>query len=289
MKLKSIFILALAYLVGSSSVFAAIDIVHPILRKGSDLDAYASRLIVFLVEKSGETANMKPYRSVVNAQDRKVDLLKKGELSVDWLGASKEIEDKLVPIRFPVFRGLLGHRIFITNKTTAATLGDIKTKADLDKLTMVQGQGWADVDVLRSGGFKVKEISSFESIFKQVNGGRAPLFPRAVIEPYSEVASRVNKLPELMVDDKLMVVYKFPMFFFVSPTDKHKPLVDALNNGFKKAYDDGSFIKYFESDPLVKSTFEKVKMDQRTVFTIDNPHLSDETRAIDDKYWMKAK
>ncbi|WP_163833680.1 amino acid ABC transporter substrate-binding protein [Spartinivicinus ruber] len=287
MKLKPIFILALLYLVGTTSVFAAIDITHPVLRKGSDLDAYASRLLVFLVEKSGETANMKPYRSVVNAQDRKVDLLKKGELSVDWLGASKSLEEGLLPIRFPVFRGLLGHRIFITNKTMAAKLGDIKTKADLDKLTMIQGQGWADVDVLKSGGFKVKEVANFESIFKLVNGGRVDLFPRAVIEPYSEVASRVDKLPDLVVDDKLMVVYKFPMFFFVSPAAK--PLADALTNGFKKAYEDGSFIKFFESDPLVKSTFEKVKMDQRMVFNIDNPHLSEETKAIDDQYWMKTK
>ncbi|WP_108652007.1 hypothetical protein [Dongshaea marina] len=264
----------------------ALDITHPVLREGSDLDKYAASLLVFLVEKSGETANLKAYRKPIDSQSRKINLLAKGEISVDWLGADKQIESKLVPIRYPVFRGLLGHRIFITNKTVEPKLASVKSLEELRAFKMIQGEGWADVDVLKSGGFKVREVPGFEKIFKIVDNGRSDLFPRAVIEPYSEVASR-PQYKNLLVDDKLMLVYKFPMFFFVSPSASNKPLVDALNKGFKLAYEDGSFIEFFDNAPLVKKTFAEAKLKQRRVFHIDNPNLSEQTRAIDAKYWLK--
>ncbi|WP_019612936.1 hypothetical protein [Psychromonas ossibalaenae] len=262
----------------------AVNVTTPALRKGSELDKYSSRLIEFLIDKAGDKAVMTPYRSIVNSQSRKVSMLQEGTLSVDWLGASKTMEEKLIPVRFPVFRGLLGHRIFITNTNTGKKLHNVTTKEQLDTFLMIQGEGWADVDVLRSSGFKVKELPSFENIFKVVSAGRADLFPRAVIEPFSEVAER-SQLPNLIVDDQLMVVYKFPMFFFVSP--KQPELAELLKKGFDKSYNDGSFLEFFENDPLVKKTFAEAKLKQRRIFVIDNPHLSEETRNIDDKYWMK--
>ncbi|CAH0536270.1 hypothetical protein [Vibrio marisflavi] len=265
---------------------AAVDIIHPVPRDGSDLDKYAIDLISFLAKKSGQEVNVKPYDRPVDSQSRKVQLIKEGKMTVDWLGADKKVESQLVPIRYPIFRGLLGHRIFITNKTTEAKLGAVQTKAELEKFSMIQGEGWADVGVLKAGGFRVKEVPSFENIFKIVDAGRADLFPRAVIEPYSELAGR-PQYKNLLVDDKLMLVYRFPMFLFVSPTAANKPVVDILNAGFEKAYQDGSFIEFFEKSPLVVKTFEQAKLKQRKVFNIPNPNLSEKTRSIPDKYWLK--
>lgn len=271
-------------LIFSLGSIAAVDIIHPVPRDGSDLDKYAIELIGFLAKKSGQEVNIKPYDRVVGSQSRKVQLIKEGKMTIDWLGADKKVESQLVPIRYPIFRGLLGHRIFITNKTTEAKLGSVQTKAELEKFSMIQGEGWADVGVLKSGGFKVKEVPNFENIFKIVDAGRADLFPRAVIEPYSELAER-KQYKNLLVDDKLMLVYRFPMFLFVSPNAK--PVVDLLNDGFEKAYQDGSFIEFFEKSPLVVKTFEQAKLKERKVFTIPNPNLSDATRNIPDKYWLK--
>ncbi|MBN3573222.1 hypothetical protein [Vibrio neptunius] len=270
----------------SATSISAVEIVHPIPRDGSDLDKYAIELIGFLANKSGQQVTIKPYSRPVDSQSRKVQLLKEGKMTIDWLGADKKLESQLVPIRYPVFRGLLGHRIFITNKTTQAKLSNVATKAELEKLSMIQGEGWADVGVLSAGGFKVKEVPSFESIFKIVDAGRADLFPRAVIEPYSELAQR-KQYPNLVVDSELMLVYKFPMFLFVSPTAENKAVVDLLNSGFEKAYQDGSFVEFFNNSDLVKKTFEQAQMKQRRVFNIPNPNLSDDTRNIPDKYWLK--
>ncbi|MGF1742252.1 transporter substrate-binding domain-containing protein [Vibrio profundum] len=265
---------------------SATQIIHPIPREGSELDQYAIELIKFLAKKSGKDVEVVSYTRTVGSQSRKVKLLTEGKMTVDWLGADKTLESQLTPIRYPVFRGLLGHRIFITNKTVESKLGAVKNVDDLKSFTMIQGEGWADVGVLKSAGFKVKEVPNFDNIFKIVNHGRADLFPRAVIEPYSELAER-KKYSNLLVDNKLMLVYRFPMFLFVSPTPENKAVVDILNQGFEKAYQDGSFIKFFEQSPLVIKTFEQAILEQRTVINIDNPNLSQATKNIADKYWLK--
>ncbi|WP_114787385.1 hypothetical protein [Vibrio tetraodonis] len=284
LKLLSSLVLAFSLVFSSISV-AQTTIIHPIPREGSELDQYAIDLIQFLVDKSGEGILLQPYKTPVDSQSRKVTLLKEGKITVDWLGADKTLEQELLPIRYPVFRGLLGHRIFITNKTTAAKLGSINSIEELRKLGMIQGQGWADVKVLKSGGFKVREVPSFDNIFRIVDSERTDLFPRAVIEPYSEVAQR-SQLANLVVDDKLMLIYRFPMLLFVSP--KNPEVAATLKKAFEASYQDGSFVEFFEKAPLVKKTFEQAGIKSRKAFSIDNPHLSEQTRSIPDQYWLSV-
>jgi len=52
------------------------DITHPILRKGSDLDRYAYDLIVMLLKKTGVDVNMISLKNDAN-QSRKVALRKR--------------------------------------------------------------------------------------------------------------------------------------------------------------------------------------------------------------------
>ncbi|MDN3608860.1 hypothetical protein ACFFUP_18580 [Vibrio ostreicida] len=269
----------------SPLAMAQTTIVHPIPREGSELDLYTIALIKFLVEKSGQDIKLQPYKAPVDSQSRKVNLLKEGKLTIDWLGADKTLEKELLPIRYPVFRGLLGHRIFITNKTIAAKLGSIDNIEQLQQLGIIQGEGWADVNVLKSGGFKVREVPNFDNIFRIVDSGRTDLFPRAVIEPYSEVAQR-SQLTNLVVDDKVMLIYRFPMFLFVSPTNPD--IAKLMQETFEKSYQDGSFEAFFEQAPLVVKTFEQAGIRNRKAFKIDNPHLSDETRSIPEQYWLNV-
>ena len=93
-----IFLLSTAY---------SMDVTHPKLRKGSDLDKYAHDLIVMLLEKSGVEANMISRNTNAN-QSRKVSDMEKGKLDVDWYGLDKDLEERLIPIRFPIFMSCPG-------------------------------------------------------------------------------------------------------------------------------------------------------------------------------------
>ena len=108
---------------------------------------------------------------------------------------------------------------------------------------MIQGQGWADVKVLKSGGFKVREVPSFDNIFRIVDSERTDLFPRAVIEPYSEVAQR-SQLSNLVVDDKLKAENAdLPLSYAAvcEPLFKNPEVAATLKKAFEASYQDGSF------------------------------------------------
>ncbi|WP_020410714.1 hypothetical protein [Hahella ganghwensis] len=72
----------------------AIDVCHAEAREGSVLDQYSIELLKYLIESSGETANLIPYKPS-GAQARKELQLKEGKYDIDWLGATAEIEERV--------------------------------------------------------------------------------------------------------------------------------------------------------------------------------------------------
>ncbi|ABC33099.1 conserved hypothetical protein [Hahella chejuensis KCTC 2396] len=283
------FLIAILISVFTVSVRAeTMEIRHVALREGSTLDQYALELLKFLVAQTGTDAKFISFQPS-SAQTRREMLLKDGSYDIDWLGATAEIEERVPPVRFPILRGLLGHRVFITNKETSAKLSKDMTFDQLKAFSVVQGQGWGDIPILVGGGFtKMQTNSTFDNLFKMVDGGRADLFPRSIIEPYGELASRCNLGADyvctdknMMVDDKILVVYKLPMLYFVSP--KRQDLINVLNTAFTDHYD--AFLEFFNNHPLVKDSLQK--MEGRKVFHIEeNKSLSDATSNIPDKYWL---
>ncbi|GLQ30856.1 hypothetical protein [Litoribrevibacter albus] len=266
----------------------ALDIRHPELREGSVLDQYSIDLIKHVAAKSGQELKLISYKAA-KAQSRKEIQLQKGEYDIDWFGATADIEQRVSPIRYPILKGLLGNRVFITNKVTYGKLKRDMSMSDVQQFKLIQGTGWGDVPILQGGGFSnLTTTASFENIFKMVDGGRVDLFPRSVIEPYGELASRCSldshhqcSDKNLLVDDKLLVVYKLPMFFFVSP--KRTDLIDLFNGYFENNYDD--FEAFFQSHPLVQDSLKK--LEGRTVYNIEkNNSLSAKTNQLPDKYWL---
>ena len=290
MNRNTIFVILLSCLL-NTSFSNAIEIKHVAPREGSPLDQYALDLLKFLVKKSGEQAEFKVYNQY-GAQTRREMQLQEGHYDIDWLGASKEIESRATPIRYPIFRGLLGHRVFITNKETSQTLKRGMTFDELKKYTLIQGQGWGDVAILKGEGFsKIRTNANFENIFKMIDSSRVDLFPRAIFEPYGELSSRCDldknyicTDKNMRIDEKLLLIYKFPMLYYVSP--KRKDLIKLLNTVFEENYD--SYLTFFNNHPLVKDALSKLK--GRSIYHVkENPSLSEETNMIADKYWLNIK
>ena len=115
-----------------------------------------------------------------------------GLLDVCWASSDKDIESKLQPIRIPLFKGLLGYRIFIINKNDPAKFTQVETLDDLKKLTIGQGRTWADGRILEANGFNVIKTNKYPGLFYMVEGGRFDAFPRGVHEPFGELESRPN-------------------------------------------------------------------------------------------------
>lgn len=281
--LIKLFSVGLLVLIVTNSTYA-IEIKLPITSKYAERDAYKIGLLKLVLQKAKGEHKI-TISSTTYTQGRIITTLKgsSNKINLYWMGTSAEFEKDLRPIRFPVYRGLLGHRIFIIHKGDQAKFDSVKTLVDLQKYKGAQGVGWSDIKILRHSGLKQHE-TKYENIFKMVNkGGKIDYFSRGVTEAFVEVEARKDKLPNLAVERKVLLVYPFAMFFFTSRSNEE--LAGVLEEGFREAYKDGSFNKYFYNHPDIKKIFKEANIDNRIRIEIPNPLLTPETVSIPNKFW----
>jgi hypothetical protein len=219
-------------------------------------------------------------------QTRVNEEVRTGGLDLAWIASDSELESTLLPIRIPLFKGLLGYRIFIINADNQAKFDRIQTLEQLkQQITMGQGKTWADTKILETNGFKVVKATKYPGLFHMVDGGRFDAFPRGVHEPFGEIRERPAL--NLAVEQNLMIAYKMPYYFFVGP-DNHE-LANDVERGLNLAIADGSFDKAFFSAPQVTDVIEKANMKNRRIFFIDNALLSPETPLDRSELWFDPR
>lgn len=266
-----------------ASVAEAMDVRVPVKSKYDASQEYPIVLLRFILDKSGVPYNITFSEFGVTTQARQIALLESNtDINLGWYGTSADLERELVPVRFPIWRGLLGYRIFIIHKDNQSKFDQINTLEDLQKFKGGQGIGWGDIQILEHSGLK-QEASQYDAIFAKINAKHSDYFSRGITEAFREVEVRQKDFPNLAVEKHLLLVYPFDGFFF---TNKENPeLAHALESGFRKAYADGSFKKFFYSHPVVKTVLEKANLGGRTRIDIPNPLLTPETLAIPSQYW----
>lgn len=242
---------------------------------------YMAAMIKLAFEHLGRKVEFQPVNEGMTQTRLQEDTLN-GRLDVMWAGTSKELEEQLEPIRIPVFKGLLGHRLLIIRKDDQAKFDNVKNIDDLRKIPLGQGTAWIDTKILESNGLKVVKTMKYQNLFYMLDGGRFDAFPRAVFEPFSEV----EKKPELnlTVEKRLMLVYKMDFYLFVSKTNKQ--LARDLELGLNRAIADGSFEKLFLSDKSVQEAISKGDLRNRIVIPLDNPFNSKETPIDRPELWI---
>jgi len=245
------------------------------------LDAYAIGALRIALEEIPAAYSLKVTQEPIN-QTRAIEFLETDQMDVMWLASTREYEEQLRPIRFPLLKGLLGHRVFIINPESQSNFNRVDSFEDLKRLSFGQGAGWPDIEILRSGGLEVITTSKYRNLFFMVEGGRFDGFPRGLLEPWTEI----NNFPELglTVEDNIVLIYRLPFYFFVRPDDAQ--LADALKQGLDKALANGRFDQYFYNHPLVKEALNQSNLAQRQAFHLDNPLLTAETPVDRGDYWI---
>lgn len=218
----------------------------------------------------------------VISQSRNIELVSSGQSDLLWAATNQQMEDTLLPIRIPLYKGLLGHRIFIIRKGDQARFDQINTIEDLQRLTFGQGKTWADTEILRSNNLTVVTANKYQGLFYMLDGSRFDAFPRGVQEPWQELETNAT-LP-LAVEEKIMLIYRMPFYFFT--TKDNKKIAADIELGLNRAIADGSFDRVFFNDPMIKSVIEKANLKDRKVFKLSNPALPKETPLERKELWL---
>lgn len=215
-------------------------------------------------------------------QLREMTLLEKGHIDFMWAGTSPELEERLIPVRIPIYKGLTSFRILLINSGDQARFSDVHSLDQLRRFKLGQGDTWVDVDILETAGFSLVTTNNIHNLFKMLNARRFDALPRSLVEPWDEV----EKMPELnfAVEEDLLIVYPLPAYIFVSP---HRPdLAKKLEAGLLRAIEDGRFDQYLLSDPRISAALERARLPERRVFRLSNLFLSDKTPLDNPDLWF---
>lgn len=247
----------------------------------NSIETYARGLLKLALSKLPEKYDIQE-TIPSNSEERMVSMVMDNELEVVWYATTNDLEERMQPIRIPIYRGLLGYRVLMIKKGTQHIFDGIKTNEDLKRVSLGQGRFWADTNVLTANNLNVVKVMKYEGLFYMLDGGRFDAFPRGVHEPWAEM-QRYPKLA-LDVEQNLLVSYTNPFYFFVNKTNNQ--LAQDIERGLRIAIEDGSYDEYFFNDPTVKDVINKANLKNRSIIHLDNPSLPKNTPLDDKSLWF---
>lgn len=244
--------------------------------------AYPLTLLQLALDKASAAVELRPSKAHM-VQGRALSELERGSGTVHivWSMTSRERESRLLPIRIPIYKGLIGWRIPLVRAQDVGALDGVASASDLRAFQAGQGHDWPDTTILRDNGLAVHGAPDYEGLFQMLQMGRFAYFPRSVIEVWAEAALHANK--GIVVDPNLVLHYPAAFYYFVNRDQA--ALAQTLERGLEKAIADGSFDRLFHQhfdDELRSSALER-----RRVIELKNPLLPTETPLHRKELWYR--
>ncbi len=203
-------------------------------------------------------------------RDRALHELIKGEcINVHIVPTQQEWENKTIPIRIQLLKGLLSYRLFLIRKDDAEKFSKITSLDQLKRMKAGLRQQWSTTKALNLLGFQVVTGNKYEGLFRMLMSGRFDYFPRGVNEIFDEYDSHQSLYPDIGIEQLLALYLPMPTYVFVSP--QHPHLAKRIEAGLKIMISDGSldalFWKYHGEN------IKRAHLSKRRIFTVDNPLL----------------
>lgn len=206
-----------------------------------------------------------------------------GKLTVMYRGTTPEMEQSLVPIRIPVDKNLGGYCVFLIRRENQPRFAPVGTLDELRQFKFGLGLGWIDVDILRSNRFQVVTGSSYDGLFEMTVNRRFDVFLRAAVEVLDEYDQRHAAMPDLAIEERLILYYPMPMYFWFSRTDEGRRLAARAEVGMRRMIADGTYDRVFLE--YQRHKIERLQLGRRRILRIDNPFLGPETPFHDRRLW----
>ena len=211
----------------------------------------------------------------------------RGTITVLVHGNVADYEQRLLPIRFPLDKGLLGYRVFLIRAELQPKLDLVGGLDDLRRYSIGQGRDWGDVTILREAGLMVLEGTSYEGLFSMLASGRFQLFSRSVVEVGEELAREKPRHPQIAIERHLMLFYPLTRYFYVTRSPAGEELGRRISEGLERMLKIGLFDRMFDG---FKRPFEgQIGFRNRLLIRIANPLQTPETPLNRSELWYDPK
>jgi len=245
---------------------------------------YPIALLKLALDKTGVNYELRPSDRILLTGKAMRQLRENREVNVVWSMTDSQREKELTPIRIPIAKGLIGLRVFVINQNKKAKFDDVLSLTDMRKLVPIQGEEWPDTKILQANGFNVFTVPEFREAYDMIKQGKGDFFPRSVMEVDAELEAE-GRRNNFYLEPSMALYYPTAMYYFVSGSNK--TLANLIETGLNRAIEDGSFDALFESTyaPILAS----LGVNERKIFTLENPLLPIETPLTNSALWYKPK
>jgi hypothetical protein len=209
-------VIALLLALGATMVGAAETIFYP--RPESDDDPrveYPLRLLGLALQKSGVAFDLWASKDRM-VQGRAITevVARSGRVDIVWSMTSREREQLVLPIRIPIYKGLIGWRLPLVHRDQLNLFAGVKNLDGMRGFEAGQGHDWPDTDILRSNGLAVQTSPNYEGIFLKLKAKRFDYFPRSVAEIWAEADLHAGN--GIVIDPWIALHYPAAFYFFVN-------------------------------------------------------------------------
>lgn len=254
-------------------------------RPMSDADMrnkYPVQLLSLALDQTGVNYTLLPSDLIMLQNKALKRLTDNRDVNVVWSMTDTQREEQLLPIRIPIYKGLIGWRLLLIRDDMADRFEYIQQFEHLIKLNPLQGRDWPDTKILQANGFNVIVDDEYGNLFNMLRQAQGDFFPRSVVEVWGEVDnSTYNK--DLMIEQHLAIKYPAAMYFFVNK--KSVPLANLLESGLEKAIANGKFEQLFLQ--AHQPNLDKAKIQDRRVFELQNSFLPPATPLEREELWYQ--
>lgn len=279
---KKVFFSCLTALLLSQYCWATQQAIYPRGEAAGDgRQKYPIRLLETCAKHLSGTISFSPSKLRMQ-QGRALKLLeqKNSIIDVAWTLTSTEREQKLLPIRIPIDRGLIGWRLLLIHQDQLDRFNSITSLEQLAQLRAGQGHDWPDTPILRHNQLNVAINHSYAGLFEMLKHKYIDYFPRSLMEIRAE--EQQHAAAGITIEPQLLLHYPAALYFFVSP---HKPqlaqqLHQCLNTMIANGELQALFNEYFLQD------IKQANLHQRRVFTLSNPLLPPATPLQQPELWF---
>jgi hypothetical protein len=210
------------------------------------------------------------------SQSQSYKQLELGNLDLMSSMTSFAREQSGLPVRYCLYKGLLGVRIGMGTPTAVAALEGIQTREALNQVKLGQVFDWPDYAIQTEAGLHVVRLTSVASSIERLKMGTFQLLPLGIVE-----VAPIARQYDLATVSSWAIVYPTAYYFFVSK--KRPELAQRLEYGFEQAIKDRSFDQLFAKriGPLIA----EADLDKRKLFPIRNPYLPKATPLARKELW----
>jgi hypothetical protein len=206
-----------------------------------------------------------------------------GRVNIFVPATNPDLETRLLPVRIPVDKGLLGYRLFLIMPETQSRLEAVRNVDDLRKFTIGQGEPWADSRILEAQEFKLVLANGYDGMFKMLDARRFDLFSRGIDEIGREWRLQKALIPNLQIERNLILHYPLPRYYFVPRTKRGERMAERIEDGLRRLAKSGEFDRRYAA--YKRSVLDELDLNGRRVLQISNPFFTPAIPYTDKRWW----